>query len=105
MQTFKRESLYNTCFYGLLGRQTQGPPRAAHTLATPLNDLTEKHIYLKNLVRLPKASQSFYVLVSAGIFNSRVWVVVSGFCLPGKDNGSLALLDVSAKSQTGEYVF
>jgi len=23
-------------FYGFRGRQTQGPPRAAHTLATPL---------------------------------------------------------------------
>ena len=25
-------------FYGLWGRQTQGPPRAPHTLATPLSE-------------------------------------------------------------------
>jgi len=37
MQSFKWESLCNTYFYGLPGRQTQGPPRAAHTLATPLD--------------------------------------------------------------------
>ena len=36
IQNFKRESLCNTYFNGLSGRQTQGPPRAAHTLATPL---------------------------------------------------------------------
>jgi len=35
-QSFKSQSLCNTYFYGLRGRQTQGPPRAAHTLATPL---------------------------------------------------------------------
>jgi len=30
------QSLHNTYFYELWGRQIQGPPRAAHTLATPL---------------------------------------------------------------------
>jgi len=30
------QSLRNMYFYGLRGRQTQGPPRAANTLATPL---------------------------------------------------------------------
>jgi len=35
-QSFKSQSLGNTYFYGLRGRQSQGPPRAAHTLATPL---------------------------------------------------------------------
>jgi len=36
-------------FYGLRGRQTQGPPRAAHTLATPLNvhHKGSKNFYLK----------------------------------------------------------
>jgi len=29
-------------FYGLRGRQTQGPPRAAHTLATSLQVLTSE---------------------------------------------------------------
>jgi len=37
MQSFMSQSLYNTYFYELRGRQTQGPPRAAHTLATPLH--------------------------------------------------------------------
>jgi len=36
IQNFQRESLFNTYFYGLRGRQTQGPPRAAHTLARQL---------------------------------------------------------------------
>jgi len=36
IQGFKSQSLCNMHFYGLRGRQTQGPPRAAHTLATPL---------------------------------------------------------------------
>jgi len=35
IQRFKSQSLYNTYLYGLRGRQTQGPPRSAHTLATP----------------------------------------------------------------------
>jgi len=35
-QRFKSQSLGNTYFYGLRWRQIQGPPRAAHTLATPL---------------------------------------------------------------------
>jgi len=35
MQSFKSRSLCGTYFYGYRGRQTQGPPRAAHTLATP----------------------------------------------------------------------
>ena len=29
-------------FSGLRGRQTQGPPRAAHTLATPLHRLASR---------------------------------------------------------------
>ena len=36
LQSFKSHPLCNTYFYGLRGRQTQGPPRAANTLATPL---------------------------------------------------------------------
>ena len=36
LQSFKSQSQCNTYFYGLRGRQTQGPPRKAHTLATPL---------------------------------------------------------------------
>jgi len=36
IQSFTSESLFNTYFYGLRGRQTQGRPRAVHTLATPL---------------------------------------------------------------------
>jgi len=36
IQSFKSQSLCNMCFYGVRGCQTQGPPRAAHTLATPL---------------------------------------------------------------------
>jgi len=36
LQSFKSQSLCNTYFYGFRGRQTEGPPRAAHTLATPL---------------------------------------------------------------------
>jgi len=36
IQSFTSESLFNTYFYGLRGRQTQGPPRAVHTLATTL---------------------------------------------------------------------
>jgi len=35
------QSLHNTYFYELRGRQTQGPPRAAHTLATPLVAFTK----------------------------------------------------------------
>jgi len=38
----KRDLLCNTCFYGLRGRQTQVPPRAAHTLATPLARVKER---------------------------------------------------------------
>jgi len=41
LQSFKSQSLCNTYFYGLRGRQTQGPPRAAHTLATPLYSLLQ----------------------------------------------------------------
>jgi len=33
----KSQSPCNTYFYGLRGRQTEGPIRAAHTLATPLH--------------------------------------------------------------------
>ena len=36
IQSFKSQSLCNMHFYGLRGRHTQGPPRAAHILATPL---------------------------------------------------------------------
>jgi len=36
IQSFEKESLCNTYFNELRGRQTQGPPWAAHTLATPL---------------------------------------------------------------------
>ena len=42
IQSFKTQSLCNMYFCGLLGRQIQGPPRAAHTLATPL---FVKHFY------------------------------------------------------------
>jgi len=31
-------------FYGVRGRKTQGPPQAAHTLATPLQRSTVKHL-------------------------------------------------------------
>jgi len=36
IQSFKSQSLCIVHFCGLRGRQTQGPPRAVHTLATPL---------------------------------------------------------------------
>jgi len=39
LQSFKSQSLCKTYFYGLRGRQTQGPLRAAHTLATPLQSM------------------------------------------------------------------
>jgi len=35
-KTLKSESLCNTYFLGLQGRQTQEPPQVAHTLAKPL---------------------------------------------------------------------
>lgn len=35
--------------------------------------------------------------VPEGVFDNRVWTVAGGFCLTGKDNGSIALMDVSDK--------
>ncbi|XP_002124593.3 uncharacterized protein LOC100177500 [Ciona intestinalis] len=42
--------------------------------------------------------------VPDGIFNNRVWAVASGFFLPGKDDGSIALMDVSDKSNTAPVI-
>jgi len=39
IHSFKSQSMCSMYFYGLRGRQTQGPPRAPHTLATPLQTI------------------------------------------------------------------
>uniref|UniRef100_H2Z740 VCBS repeat-containing protein n=1 Tax=Ciona savignyi TaxID=51511 RepID=H2Z740_CIOSA len=42
--------------------------------------------------------------VPDGIFDSRMWAVASGFFLPGKDDGAIALIDVSDKSNTAPVI-
>ena len=36
-----------------------------------------------------------------GIFDRRVWSVASAFFLPGKNNGSIALIDMKDKTNPG----
>ena len=39
--------------------------------------------------------------VTDGIFDARVWSVASAFFLVGKDNGSIALIDMTDKQNSG----
>jgi len=69
-------------FYGLWGRQTQGPPRAAHTLATPLHNvrITLQLAYhgCKNLTHTSKTRQvkRTQMVVTVG-FTIRVFLTFS----------------------------
>lgn len=48
-------------------------------------------------------TRSFFHVVLDGIFDTRVWSVASAFFLTGKDNGSIALIDMTNKEDPGNF--
>jgi len=90
MQSFKRELSCNIYFYGLRGRQIQGPLRAAHTLY---------HLLQANIDRVDKKD----ILIIQGDWNAKVgtdslknWITLRGpSCYDITMERGLRLMDFS----------
>jgi len=59
-------------FYGFQGQQTQGPPRAAHTVTTPLGT-TELDLLTNSCVKLRRQVGLFLNLLQSRA-NNRLWL-------------------------------